>query len=151
MLCDWLSHAANSREKCFFAISSLVIAPRAILVFSKCNTAKFRKDDWLSCKSIAIGIDFSPLRISLKERIRITILFQKCFAISIVVMNSTDIRSHLLPAVICTYKPGVVYCFCQIIGRLRKVLLSGICQHITDSPGFVKRNPCHNAGIIIQL
>ena len=84
MIYDWLCYVANSCEKCFLTIGGLIIPPCAILIFSKCNTAKFRKDDWLSCKSIAVGIDFSPLRISLKERIHIMIpLFYEMFKLNL--------------------------------------------------------------------
>ena len=57
----------------------------------------------------------------------------------------------MLPAVIDDHRPVGIQSLGKMIDLLCKMLLPGICFHLGDSPGFVKRRPGNDTGMAVIL
>src|SRR5947209_18585410 len=66
-----------------------------------------------------------------------------------VVMNTKDVADDMLPAIVADDWTGRVKGFGQVVERLNVVTLHRITGHIRHAPTLVKRDPCHDARMVI--
>ena len=66
-------------------------------------------------------------------------------------MKRDDIRHCMLPAVVDDHWTVRVQSLGQMIDLLCKMLLSWVCFHLRDSPGFIKRRPDNDTGMTVIL
>ena len=66
-------------------------------------------------------------------------------------MQREDIGDRMLPTVIDDHRAIPVNTLGQIVDTFREMLLPLTGLHLTDSPGFIKRRPCNDTGMIVIL